>query len=146
MRDKIRVTRIIYSEDDCTDRKIFAPNSNQMRNLLSWILVLYALCVMKKATKSSKRNQGSLTKKAKSKRTTSGASAKPLKKRVSTETKEQRQHDWRNVKLLRYWLSKWLTTIITKDSSLLSHKLDVVLHLRHFRNNFTPALRATTDR
>jgi len=91
MRDKIRVTRIIYSEDDCTDRKIFAPNSNQMRNLLSWILVLYALCVMKKATKSSKRNQGSLTKKAKSKRTTSGASAKPLKKRVSTETKEQRQ-------------------------------------------------------
>jgi hypothetical protein len=62
-----------------------------VRNLLSWILVLYALRVMKKATKSSKRNQGSPTKKAKSKRITRSTSAKLGKKRDLVETKEQRQ-------------------------------------------------------
>ena len=48
--------------DDYTDKKIIVPNLNEVKNLLTWILVVYALGVMKKATTSSKRKQNSLTK------------------------------------------------------------------------------------
>ena len=81
--------------DDYTDKKIIVPNLNEVKNLSAWILVVYALGVMKKATTSSKRKQNSLTKKAKSKRITSKKrlSRKSLVKPtvVLSETKEERK-------------------------------------------------------